>query len=69
VTYKTLPFSPGVHQTAFIPSSLALKPVSFLSEHGIVCMDVGAGCMHIVAVSGVLYLFLGFFRIARKPVN
>jgi hypothetical protein len=32
-------------------------------------MDVGAGCMHIVAVSGVLYLFLGFFGIARKPVN
>jgi hypothetical protein len=32
-------------------------------------MDVGAGCMHIVAVSGVLYLFLGFVTIARKPVN
>ena len=25
--------------------------------------------MHIVAVSGVLYLFLGFFGIARKPVS
>ena len=29
----------------------------------------GADFMHIVAVSGVLYLFLGFFTIARKPVN
>ena len=24
---------------------------------------------HVVAVWGVLYLFLGFFAIARKPVN
>ena len=28
-----------------------------------------AGFIHAVAVSGVLYLFLGFFGIARKPVN
>lgn len=28
-----------------------------------------SGLMHIVAVSGVQYLLLGFYRIARKPVN
>lgn len=29
----------------------------------------GAGFMHIVAVSGAQYLLLGFYTIARKPVN
>ena len=28
-----------------------------------------AGLAHVVAVSGVQYLFFGFYRIARKPVN
>ena len=28
-----------------------------------------AGLMHVVAVSGVQYLILGFYTIARKPVN
>ena len=32
-------------------------------------MDVLSGFMHAVAVSGVLYLFLGFFGIAGRPVK
>ncbi len=27
------------------------------------------GLQHLVSVGGVLYLFLGFFTVARKPVN
>ena len=69
MTYRNPAVQPGCSSDSFHSVQFGTETGELLSEHGIVCMDVGAGCMHIVAVSGVLYLFLGFFGIARKPVN
>ena len=53
----------------FLRSLMLDDKTDFYKDTALYARLKGAGFMHIVAVSGVLYLFLGFFGIARKPVK
>ena len=53
----------------FLRSLLLGDKTDFYQDLPLYASMRGAGFMHVVAVSGVQYLLLGFYRIARKPVN